>query len=269
MNLRQPGAGLNRVAEYGRCLSGGDARGDHISREPSDTPGGRHARTFQPQEGDMLEQQESVEPTASPEEAEAIATLAYGYGFPLVLMDVSREVMTAVPSVEAQKGPINQFIHVAEFPDDTYRDVVSPNVDTLYSLAWLDLAAEPIVLPRAGPRRPLLPDADLRRLDERVRGAGHAHDRESRRGLRPGRTRLARHVAGGRAEDRRTDQPRLDHRTHVHRRQGRLRRGQRDSTPVRAGPARRPGGAPTRRRPESRSRPASMPRRPPSFRWAR
>ena len=94
----------------------------------------------------MLEQQESVEPTASPEEAEAIATLAYGYGFPLVLMDVSREVMTAVPSVEAQKGPINQFIHVAEFPDDTYRDVVSPNVDTLYSLAWLDLAAEPIVL---------------------------------------------------------------------------------------------------------------------------
>ena len=94
----------------------------------------------------MLEQQESVEPSASPEEAEAIATLAYGYGFPLVLMDVSREVMTAVPSVEAQKGPMNQFIHVAEFPDDTYRDVVSPNVDTLYSLAWLDLASEPIVL---------------------------------------------------------------------------------------------------------------------------
>ena len=94
----------------------------------------------------MLEQQESVEPTASPEEAEAIATLAYGYGFPLVLMDVSREVMTAVPSVEAQKGPLNQFVHVAEFPDDTYQDVVAPNVDTLYSLAWLDLAAEPIVL---------------------------------------------------------------------------------------------------------------------------
>ena len=94
----------------------------------------------------MLEQQESVEPTASPEEAEAIATLAYGYGFPIVLMDVSREVVTAVPSVEAQKGPINQFVHVAEFPDDTYRDVVAPNVDTLYSLAWLDLAAEPMVL---------------------------------------------------------------------------------------------------------------------------
>lgn len=54
--------------------------------------------------------------------------------------------MTAVPSVEPQKAPINQFTHILEFPDDTYRDVVSPNVDTLYSLAWLDLAAEPIVL---------------------------------------------------------------------------------------------------------------------------
>ena len=32
----------------------------------------------------MLEQQESVEPTASPEEAEAIATLAYGYGYLIV-----------------------------------------------------------------------------------------------------------------------------------------------------------------------------------------
>jgi hypothetical protein len=94
----------------------------------------------------MLEQQESVEPTASPEEAEAIATLAYGFGFPLVLMDVSREVVTAVPSAETLKAPINQFAHVAGFPDDTYHDIVSPNVDTLYSLAWLDLAAEPIVL---------------------------------------------------------------------------------------------------------------------------
>ena len=189
----------------------------------------------------MLEQQESVEPTASPEEAEAIATLAYGYGFPLVLMDVSREVMTAVPSVEAQKAPINQFVHIAEFPDDTYRDVVSPNVDTLYSLAWLDLGCRADRAPRPGRGRPLLPHADLRRLDGRVRGAGHAHDGEWRRGLRSGRTRLARHVAFGREEDRGAHQPRLDHRTHVHGRPVRLWRRPRDSTPVRADPAQRMG----------------------------
>jgi hypothetical protein len=110
----------------------------------------------------MLEQQESIEPTASPQEAEAIATLAYAYGFPLLVMDVSREVMTAVPAIEAQKGPVNQFVHVGEFPDDQFRDVVSPNVDTLYSAAWLDLEREPMVLrvPDTGQRYYMMPMLD-------------------------------------------------------------------------------------------------------------
>ena len=133
-------------------------------------------------------------------------------------MDVSREVMTAVPSVEAQKGPMNQFVHVAEFPDDTYRDVVAPNVDTLYCWRGLDLAAEPMVLrvPDPGDRYYLMQLCDA--WTNVPRGAGHAHDGEWCWGLRPGRTRLARDVACRRAEDRRADQPRLDHRTHVHRR---------------------------------------------------
>ena len=40
------------------------------------------------------------------------------------------------------------------FPDATYTDMVSPNADTLYSLAWLDLAKEPMVLsvPEMGKR---------------------------------------------------------------------------------------------------------------------
>ena len=186
----------------------------------------------------MLEQQESVEPTASPEEAEAIATLAYGYGFPLVLMDVSREVMTAVPSVEAQKGPINQFIHIAEFPDDTYRDVVSPNVDTLYSLAWLDLAAEPIVLrvPDLGDRYYLMQICDAWTNVFAAPGTRTTGNRAGAfalvgpdwRGTLP-------------ADVQKIAAPTnlvVDHRAHVHRRQGRLRHGQRDSTPVRAGPAR-------------------------------
>lgn len=36
--------------------------------------------------------------------------------------------------------------HVRSFPDPSFKDVVSPNVDTLYSIAWLDLAQEPLVL---------------------------------------------------------------------------------------------------------------------------
>ena len=72
-------------------------------------------------------------------EAEAIATLGYIYGYPLVLMDATRATMTSTT-------PVNRFDHKPAFPDETFRDVVSPNVDTLYSQAWLDVSREPIVL---------------------------------------------------------------------------------------------------------------------------
>lgn len=78
------------------------------------------------------------------------------YGFPLVLMDVTRAVSTSVPELdeEEQKAPINQFVHLREFPDASFTDVVSPNADTLYSMAFLDLRAEPMVLsvPEMGTR---------------------------------------------------------------------------------------------------------------------
>ena len=82
---------------------------------------------------------------------------AYTYGYPLVLMDVSRRVMTAGP-----EGRPNQFYHMRTFPDYTFTDVVSPNVDTLYSSAWLDLTKEPIILsvPAEGRRYYLMPILD-------------------------------------------------------------------------------------------------------------
>jgi hypothetical protein len=87
---------------------------------------------------------------------------AYVYGYPLVLMDVTRQVMTAVPKVDAHKAPPNQFVHAREFPDYTFTDVVSPNADTLYSFAWLDLTKEPIILsvPDVGKRYYLMPLLD-------------------------------------------------------------------------------------------------------------
>jgi len=75
-----------------------------------------------------------------------IATDAYVYGFPLVLMATTRDVMTAVPKPNGRRAPINQFIHIRKFPDSTFTDVVSPNADTLYSAAWIDLLREPMVL---------------------------------------------------------------------------------------------------------------------------
>src|SRR5262249_32570517 len=88
---------------------------------------------------------------APPKEAapdlQTIAEEAYIFGYPLVLMDVTRQVMTAVPKVVPGKAaPMNQFMHKSEFPDPTFTDIVSPNADTYHSTAWLDLSAEPIIL---------------------------------------------------------------------------------------------------------------------------
>jgi hypothetical protein len=69
-------------------------------------------------------------------------------------MDVTKAVSTAVSKPEGTKAPINQFAHVRAFPDATFTDIVSPNADTLYSLAWLEVAKEPVVLsvPKMGKR---------------------------------------------------------------------------------------------------------------------
>ena len=92
--------------------------------------------------------------TLTEDQAAKVAEDAYIFGYPLVLMDVTKAVSTAVPKPEGTKAPINQFAHVRAFPDATYTDIVSPNADTLYSLAWLDLAKEPMVMsvPEMGKR---------------------------------------------------------------------------------------------------------------------
>jgi hypothetical protein len=82
----------------------------------------------------------------SPSEVEKIAKEAYIFGYPLVLMDVTRQVSTACPKAGPMCAPMNQFANIPAFPDPTFTEVVSPNADTLYSIAWLDLSKGPIVL---------------------------------------------------------------------------------------------------------------------------
>src|SRR5262245_15770847 len=79
------------------------------------------------------------------EEAYTIGVQAYVYGFPLVEMYKTRFAQVESPKNE-QRTPPNQFHHARRLHDDTFKTVVSPNNDTLYSSAWLDLAAEPILL---------------------------------------------------------------------------------------------------------------------------
>lgn len=84
----------------------------------------------------------------SEKEANDIALKAYLYAYPLIVCDVTRQQLTnyAEPPGIPGAGPPNRFIHLKEFPDPKFKIVIRPNVDTLYSNAWLDLAAEPMVL---------------------------------------------------------------------------------------------------------------------------
>src|SRR5262245_17961020 len=87
-------------------------------------------------------------------EARALAEEAYIYGYPMVLLDVTRQVSTNYPRPGEDGAPINQFGNKRSFPDETFTTVVTPNADTLYSFAFLDLSREPMVLsvPEMGSR---------------------------------------------------------------------------------------------------------------------
>jgi Uncharacterized conserved protein len=102
----------------------------------------------------------AIAPELSTQELANIAEDAYIYGYPLVVMDVTKEFQTSVAQPTAEgDAPINQFSHTAEFPDETSTSVASPNTDTLYSSAWLNVYKEPIVLslPDTGRRYYLMP----------------------------------------------------------------------------------------------------------------
>ncbi|ARN76422.1 hypothetical protein BST96_14320 [Oceanicoccus sagamiensis] len=81
---------------------------------------------------------------------------AYIYGYPLLLMHETEKVMLSGPVAE------NQLTHNITFPDHNFRNVVRPNVDTLYTIAWLNLAKEPQVLsvPDMGERYYISPFMD-------------------------------------------------------------------------------------------------------------
>ena len=76
----------------------------------------------------------------SADEAKAIAQDAWLFGMPLVYIDIQIDAITHVSKVDPAHAPINQFVHYRAFPDASNRTVVGFNVDTLYSMAQLDLS---------------------------------------------------------------------------------------------------------------------------------
>jgi hypothetical protein len=103
-------------------------------------------------------------PTITEAEAQAIAVDAYVYFYPLITMDVTRKQFTNIePGKELGKGPMNTFNDVPEYPPANFKGVVRPNFDTLYSISYLDMTKEPVVVsvPDTNGRYYLLPMLDM------------------------------------------------------------------------------------------------------------
>jgi hypothetical protein len=101
--------------------------------------------------------------TVTEEEARAIGTDAYLYFYPLVTMEVTRGQLTNVEPGKGLGAPMNTFANVPAYPSADDKVVVRPNFDTLYSVAYLDLAQEPMVvsIPDTDGRYYLLPMLDM------------------------------------------------------------------------------------------------------------
>ena len=79
-------------------------------------------------------------------------------------MDITRKQFTNIePGKEIGKGPMNMFVNVPEYPPADFKGVVRSNFDTLYSIAWLDLTKEPLIIsaPDTAGRFYLLPMLDM------------------------------------------------------------------------------------------------------------
>ncbi len=99
----------------------------------------------------------------SEDEAYAIGIDAYTYAYPMVLMETTRRVSTNAGAEGRLRAPMNQFAHMKTYPDATFKDVVRPNADTLYSTLWFDVGKEPLVItmPNTAGRYHVVPIMDM------------------------------------------------------------------------------------------------------------
>lgn len=79
---------------------------------------------------------------------EAVQTAQDAYVFAYPMLENYRTLlqMAVLPDSPDYLGPFNQFHHKTNLLGPEFTAIVRPNNDTLYSIAWLDLRTEPLVL---------------------------------------------------------------------------------------------------------------------------
>ena len=87
-----------------------------------------------------------AESLVTPKEAEAIAKEAYVYAYPMLENYRTMYVQAIDRTAPGYQASFNELAHKTDLLGPEFRDIVRPNNDTLYSFAWLDLRAQPVVI---------------------------------------------------------------------------------------------------------------------------
>ena len=80
------------------------------------------------------------------DKAKSLIEKAFVFYFPLVLMDITKEISTNTVEPAKSKAPVNQFLHAKTLATSDFRQVVTPNVDTLYSQIFFELKDDALVI---------------------------------------------------------------------------------------------------------------------------
>ena len=82
----------------------------------------------------------------TPEEAQEIAEEAYVYAYPMMENYRTMYVQAIDRTAPGYLAPFNELVHQTELLGPGFKDIVRPNNDTVYSLGWVDLRAQPLVI---------------------------------------------------------------------------------------------------------------------------
>ena len=89
----------------------------------------------------------STEPKAiALEEAKELLADAYIFTLPLMMTDATYVKATNTVKTTDKQAPENQFIHTKNLATANFKDVVTPNVDTVYSQIFLQLEKDAVIL---------------------------------------------------------------------------------------------------------------------------
>ena len=71
---------------------------------------------------------------------------AYIFTLPLMMMDATYKKMTNTVKATSLQAPVNQLVHAEQLATSEFKNVVTPNVDTIYSQVFFDLSENAVVL---------------------------------------------------------------------------------------------------------------------------